>query len=398
MLAWAIILAAGRSERFGGSVNKVLAPLGGKPLLCYSLSTFQECESIAGIVLVISPQDEQEIHRIVRDFPKVKRITYGGATRQESVGAGLAQIPSEASLLAIHDGARPFVTPVMIAETLRAAEETGASVIGYPVTDTIKEVKREGEILRTLPREALWAVQTPQCFRTEVFREAYRKACQENFLATDDVALVERMGRPIKVVRGPTWNLKVTTQEDREVAEALLKRWGKEMAWRVGYGYDVHRLVEGRPLILGGVVLSEEKGLEGHSDADALLHAIMDALLGACGLPDIGHLFPNTDPAYKGVSSLSLLKEVYRQITEKGWVPVNLDVTVIAQWPKIAPYIPAMREKIAQTLNLAPDQIGIKATTPEGLDALGRGEGIAVHAVASVCRRSVNQISVSPVL
>lgn len=398
MSAWAIILAAGRSERFGGSRNKVLAPLGGKPILGYSLRAFQECPAISGIVLVISPQDEQEIHRIAQDFPKVKSITYGGVTRQESVGAGLAQIPSEASLLAIHDGARPFITPLMITEVLKTAEEIGASVIGYPVTDTIKEVREEGEVLRTLPRESLWAVQTPQCFQAEVLREAYRRARQENFIATDDVALVERIGKPVKIVRGPAWNIKITTQEDWEVAEALLRRWEGEMAWRVGYGYDIHRLVEGRPLILGGVVLSEERGLEGYSDADALLHAVMDALLGACGLPDIGHLFPNTDPAYKGASSLSLLKEVYRQITEKGWVPVNLDVTVIAQWPKIAPHIPAMREKIAQALNLSPDQIGIKATTHEGLDALGRGEGIAVHAVASVCQRLGNRASAPPVL
>jgi 2-C-methyl-D-erythritol 4-phosphate cytidylyltransferase/2-C-methyl-D-erythritol 2,4-cyclodiphosphate synthase len=263
----------------------------------------------------------------------------------------------------------------MAREVLRMARETGAAVPALPVTDTLKK-GRDGLVAGTQPREGLYAVQTPQGFSREVLERAY-KECVDAL--TDDAGLVERLGLPVAIVPGSRRNIKITLPEDFAMAEQMMTS-----APRVGLGYDAHRLVEGRQLILGGVAIPHEKGLLGHSDADVVLHALTDALLGACALGDIGQHFPDSDPAYQGISSLLLLEKTVALLKEKGFRPMQCDLTIQAQRPKLAPHLPRMRANIAAALGIPLDKVGLKATTTEGLGFVGWEEGIAVQAVAVV--------------
>ncbi|MDQ2688419.1 MAG: 2-C-methyl-D-erythritol 2,4-cyclodiphosphate synthase, partial [Armatimonadota bacterium] len=252
-----------------------------------------------------------------------------------------------------------------------------------PVHDTLKRVKEGQTVHETVDRQGLWAVQTPQAFRAQALLNAHVHAKATGFIGTDEASLVEHLGDvPIHLVRGEPSNIKVTRPEDLEMADALLGC----RETRVGFGYDIHRLSPGRRLVLGGVEIADPqgRGLEGHSDADVLLHALCDALLGAVGLPDIGTLYPNTDPAYAGIASTRLLQDVAARLGAAGFQIVNVDTTLIAEAPKIMPHVAQMREIIAGLLGLEPSRVGIKATTNEGLGALGQGQGIAAHAVASV--------------
>jgi len=253
-------------------------------------------------------------------------------------------------------------------------------------------VDSQQKVQRTVDREGLWAVQTPQVFRMKTLFDAHIAARDQGWAGTDEASLVERFGEElVHLVLGAPDNFKVTRPDDLRLAEAVLSaRQRGAMAQtdightRVGFGYDIHPLVAGRRLMLGGVEIPSPRGLDGHSDADVLLHALCDALLGAAGLPDIGNLFPNTDPAYKGISSLELLRQVSEHVGAAGYKVGNVDLTLIAEAPKIAPHTPQMRALIAQTLHIEPARVGIKATTNEGLGSLGRGEGIAAHAVAAI--------------
>jgi 2-C-methyl-D-erythritol 4-phosphate cytidylyltransferase/2-C-methyl-D-erythritol 2,4-cyclodiphosphate synthase len=262
---------------------------------------------------------------------------------------------------------------------LDAAVALGAATAGLPVSDTVKEV-RDDRVSRTVSRDHLYTVQTPQAFRTTLLREAHARVPVETPI-TDDAGLVEHMGRPVAVVAGDAANVKVTTPSDYETAR---RRFGslQGLAARVGVGYDVHRLAPDRPLVLGGVRIPSPRGLAGHSDADVLVHAIMDALLGAAGLPDIGTHFPPDDPAYRGADSMALLESVAVRLRSSGWQVANIDAVVMAESPRLAPHVDAMRGKIAAALGATPGQIGIKATTAEGLGAIGRGDGIASQAIA----------------
>lgn len=239
----------------------------------------------------------------------------------------------------------------------------------------------------TLDRSRLWAVQTPQIFRPELLREGFALARERRLDVTDDASLVEALGGQVALIMGDYDNRKITTPEDLAWAQDLAeRREGKPMEFRIGSGYDVHRLVEGRPLILCGVTVPWDKGLDGHSDADVALHALMDALLGAAGLGDIGRLFPDTDDAYLGADSRKLLAAVLEKLWAAGWQVNNVDVTIIAQRPKLAPYEPAMLENLIADLGLPRDAVNVKATTTEKLGFTGRGEGIAAEAVASLTR------------
>ncbi len=287
-------------------------------------------------------------------------------------------------LILIHDAARPLVTSAVIDRCIAGALEFGNAAAALPVTDTLKAAGEDLTVLRTVDRDGLWAMQTPQAFRLSTLYEAHSAARTMGWTGTDEAALVEHINEPVHLVLGDPSNLKVTRPEDLPLAEAI---WQSRhpvplMPPRIGFGYDIHPLIEGRPLFLGGIEIPSPRGLDGHSDADVLLHALCDALLGAAGLPDIGHLFPNTDAAYKGISSLELLREVVRRLHEANYAVGNADMTLIAEAPKIAPYVGQMRSVIADALRVQPSQVGIKATTNEKLGALGRGEGIAAHAVA----------------
>ena len=375
MSAWGILVAAGSGSRLGAEKNKILLPLGGQALFLHGLRALKR--ACAGVVMVIRPEDEAEIRRAMdRAGVQAERLVYGGRERRHSVEMALEALPEEAELVLVHDAARPFAGDALIREVIRAAESAGAAVPAMPVTDTLKKEER-GIVAGTVPREGLWAVQTPQGFRRELLARAYRE-CPDAL--TDDAGLVERLGWPVALVPGSRRNIKITLPEDFAMAEQMLGN-----GTRVGMGYDVHRLAEGRPLILGGVAIPHGKGLLGHSDADAALHALIDALLGACALGDIGRHFPDSDPQYKGISSLLLLEKTAGILRDKGFRPLQCDLTIQAQRPRLAPYIPRMQTNIAAALGIAPDQVGIKATTTEGLGFVGREEGIAAQAAAVVC-------------
>ncbi len=387
----------------------MFAPLAGKPVLAHTLHAFQRCDGVDGVVLVgPSGDDEAGLVAFARDagFTKPLRVIQGGATRQESVWRGLLALPDTADIVAIHDAARPLITPELIQRTVEAARADGAALAVAPVVDTLKAINANGFAVNTVDRDSLRAAQTPQTFRVPLIRAAHDRARSDGVEATDDAALVERLGHPVRCVEGDRRNLKITTPEDLFIAEAVLAEDRRRAAMaesqatsipdgqeggaplpRIGFGYDIHRLVPGRRLVLGGVEIPHSTGLDGHSDADVLLHAAMDALLGAAGLPDIGHLFPNTEERWRGASSRALLREVMRRLHGEGYRVGNLDVTLIAERPKIAPYIPAMRQALSEDLGIPPGAIGLKATTNEGVGALGREEAIAAHAVALIVRR-----------
>jgi 2-C-methyl-D-erythritol 4-phosphate cytidylyltransferase/2-C-methyl-D-erythritol 2,4-cyclodiphosphate synthase len=320
----------------------------------------------------------------------------GGARRQDSVANAFRAAGDRADVIVIHDAARPFASADLIARTIAAAAEDGAALAALPARDTVKQGER-GLVRATLPRESIFLAQTPQAFRRDVLRDAL--AHGDGSDATDEATLAERAGHRVRIVDGEASNIKITTPEDLMLAEAIAEARNDAIAearddamahtsslpartGRAGIGYDLHRLVEGRPLILGGVTIPFERGLAGHSDADAVCHAITDAILGAAAAGDIGRHFPDTDGQWKDASSLDLLRRAVAVITERGMVVGNVDVTVIAERPKLTPHIDAMRANIAGTLGIAIDRVSIKGKTNEGVGELGRGEAIAVHAVA----------------
>lgn len=376
MSVWCILISGGSGLRMGCDGSKTLLPLCGKPALCRALRTLRRhCD---GVVLVHRPQDEKDIRAALeRANLSVERFAPGGCDRQESVQNGLKQLPDDCSIVLVHDGARPLVDDDTIVHVLADVRAYGTGIASTPVTDTIKQVHPDETVASTPERAQLRAVQTPQGFSRTLLDRAHREVKQR---CTDDAALVEALGVPVHLSRGSARNIKLTTPEDITLAEMYLSG-----SPRIGHGYDAHRLVEERALVLGGVTIPYEKGLLGHSDADVLLHALTDALLGAAALGDIGKHFPDRDPKYRGISSLLLLKEAAKLLYENGYAPMNVDVTVIAQRPRLADYIPRMRENIADALVLPVSCVSVKATTTEGMGFEGAGEGISAHAVAMIC-------------
>ncbi|MDR3038700.1 MAG: 2-C-methyl-D-erythritol 4-phosphate cytidylyltransferase [Candidatus Adiutrix sp.] len=374
----AVVVAGGLGRRFGGERPKQLALLAGRPVLTHTLAAFERAP-VAETVLVL-PGDWREVmeREAVRPFGfrKVKIVT-GGATRAESTRLGFAGARGE--LILIHDGVRPFVTAELIAAVAAAAAEHGAALAAVPVRDTLKEVAA-GRARRTLDRAGLWQAQTPQGFRREILARALAAGADQ--AATDDTALLEPLGLTAAVVPGSPRNLKITTPEDLALAETLLAAVAGPV--RTGHGYDLHRLIPGRPLFLGGLEIPFEAGLLGHSDADVLAHALGDALLGAAALGDIGGHFPDRDPQWAGLSGARLLAETMAKVRAAGFELVNADLTLIGEKPKIAPYRPAMIAALAEALRVPPGLINVKATTTEGLEATGRGLALAAWATATL--------------
>ena len=371
MKAYAVILCGGSGSRMGARENKTLLRIGGMPAAARSFRAFEQC--VDGIVLVTRAGEESIFEETLSAYGCVPRaIVPGGEDRQASALAGLKALPDENSIVLIHDGARPFVSRDTVDRVIESVKAFGSGVAAVPARDTVKRADREGWVLETLDRSALWQMQTPQGFYRNDLLSAHAASSARY---TDDAGLMEASGRPVHLVPGSYDNIKLTSPEDLRMANGMLTP-------RIGTGFDAHRLAENRELWLGGVLIPYEKGLLGHSDADAALHALMDALLGAAALGDIGKLFPDSDPAYKGISSVLLLKEVGRLLSDQGFSIGNLDVTIVAQAPRLAPYIPAMRETIAGALRISPDQVSVKATTTERMGYEGRGEGISAQAAA----------------
>lgn len=368
----AIIVAGGSGVRMQSNINKVLMKVDGEVLIVKSVRAFMDMDDI---VLVVRAGDKDEIVTALQNANiSLARIRFveGGITRGDSVQNGLCAIDN-CDYVLIHDAARPFVKKTDIQNLLLDAEKYGAAILASPVNDTLKKSDEDGFIHHTIDRERVYYAQTPQAFRFELLQRAYQTARERNMQATDDAALLEALGLPVKITVGSKKNYKITRQEDLPMEQ-----------FRIGHGFDVHRLVEGRKLILCGVEIPFEKGLLGHSDADVATHTLMDAMLGALALGDIGRHFPDTDEQYRGADSIKLLEEVNRMIQQKGYRLFQADITIIAQSPKMALFIQSMRERLAKTLHMDIEYINIKASTTEKLGFCGRGEGIACEAVCMV--------------
>lgn len=380
----AILVAAGRGRRMG-AVAKLFLPLGGRTVLERALHSLTLPAEVH-VAVVVAPHDQvAEAGRLTAAFPKVTAVVPGGEERQDSVAAGLDALPS-VEWVVVHDAARPLLTPALVRRVLHAARPSGAATAAIAARDTVK-VASAGVVRQTLDRDTIWLTQTPQAFRAALLREAHERARRDGVRATDDAALVETMGVAVRIVEGEMLNLKVTTPEDLAIAEAVVRRWEGAEDRRTGIGYDVHRLIAGRRLVLGGIEIPYERGLAGHSDADVILHAIMDALLGAAGLPDIGQHFPSEDIRYRDADSRLLLREVVSRLHQAGYTPAQVDVVILAEAPRLASYLPGMRRVIAEVLAIEERAVGLKATTTEGLGAIGRGEGIAAQAIVTVIRQ-----------
>lgn len=365
-----VLLCAGASARMG--FDKLTTPLCGASPIGRSLDALVQ-GGVDALVCAVSAATRAAVEALPCPVPR--RIVAGGETRQASVHAALRAAADWAGgapcVAVIHDAARCLVPPALVAACAARAMEQGSGVAAVRVNDT---VLREGAAgFATVPREGLWRMQTPQAFRLFDILDAYDRA---EGPATDDATLFLRAGHALSLVEGGADNFKLTTPADWARAERLLARCGT--------GFDTHRLVEGRRLVLGGVTVPFARGLFGHSDADVLAHAVMDALLGAAALPDIGQLFPDTDPAYAGADSMALLRQVVARVAEQGLRVNQLDATVIAERPKLAPYVPAMRENLAAACGVTPGQVGLKATTTEGMNDEGRGLCISAQAVATL--------------
>ena len=379
----AIIAAGGRGTRFGGVQPKQLSQLGGRPILQHSVQAFLDSSAISDVIVALPSELAADPPAYLRSVDKPIQVVAGGARRQDSVTRAFERISAAAEIVVIHDAARPLVSDAVIQRTIDAADSGGAAIAALRARDTVKRAGVDGIITATLPRDEIFLAQTPQAFRVTVLRDALAFADD----ATDEAALAERAGHHVRVVDGDARNLKVTTPEDLAIAERLLTGASAPVApLRIGNGYDLHRLVPGRPLILGGVTIPFEKGLQGHSDADAVCHAVTDAILGASASGDIGRHFPDTDPAWRDADSIELLRRAAAVVRNAGYAIVNVDVTVIAQRPKLSPHVEAMQRRLAHALGIVPGQISVKGKTNEGVDSMGAGESIAAHAVALLAR------------
>jgi 2-C-methyl-D-erythritol 4-phosphate cytidylyltransferase/2-C-methyl-D-erythritol 2,4-cyclodiphosphate synthase len=379
----ALIAAGGRGLRFGTAQPKQFLSLGGRSILERSVDAFRHCDVIDDVVVALPAELAKHPPASLLAGDKRIEIVAGGARRQDSVALAFARVVDRADIVVIHDAARPFVTDETIRRTIAAAAKSGAAIAAVPALDTVKRADATGAVAATLPREEIFLAQTPQAFRTSVLKEALSRGGD----ATDEAMLAEQAGYLVQIVEGDPRNLKITTPADLAMAEQLLGiSSAGNVTMRIGNGYDLHRLVAERPLILGGVTIPFEKGLLGHSDADVICHAVIDAVLGAIGAGDVGRHFPDTDPAWMGANSLDLLRRAMGVVKSAGYGVVNVDVVVIAQKPKLVPYVDAIRANLAAALDCDAAQVSVKGKTNEGLDSMGAGESIAAQAVALMVR------------
>jgi 2-C-methyl-D-erythritol 4-phosphate cytidylyltransferase / 2-C-methyl-D-erythritol 2,4-cyclodiphosphate synthase len=383
----AIVAAGGTGTRMGAGVPKQFLELAGKPILLRTLEGLLLLQDLIEIVVTLPSKYVAAAQELIdRERWRVPvRCVRGGSTRQRSVIRGVAQVNPRAGLILVHDAVRPLCDPEIIRRVVDAARLGGGAVPGLPATETIQRVSGRRRILATPPREQLYAIQTPQCFHAKILRSSLERASKAGYEGTDESSVVRWAGHRVVVVPGDPDNIKITRALDLDLAEILLcgERTPRlRRIVRIGHGIDYHRLADGRKLMLGGVQLPFDKGLEGHSDADVLCHAICDALLGAAGLGDIGQHFPDSDPANRSRSSLEFLTEVQAKLEAGGWAIGNLDTLLLLERPRIAPFIESMRHNIACALGIGTDRLNIKAGTTEGMNAEGRGEGISAQAVA----------------
>jgi 2-C-methyl-D-erythritol 4-phosphate cytidylyltransferase/2-C-methyl-D-erythritol 2,4-cyclodiphosphate synthase len=385
-----VVAAGGQGRRLGGAVAKQWLSLGDRTIFERSVAACAASSRIRGIVAVV-PAGDVEAARVLAAAAaggKLMAVVAGGERRQDSVAAGLRAVPPDAHVVLVHDAARPFVTDGIIGRVIDAAAHGGAAIAAARVHDTVKHVACEDDqrwIDGTIPRDELALAQTPQGFRRDVL-DALLPVMTSAVDVTDEASLAEHLGHRVEVVDGHPDNVKITTEDDLVRARRALGNDGAHGAatMRIGLGYDSHRFADGRRLVVGGVHVPEQAGLAGHSDGDAVCHAVTDAVLGAAGLGDVGGLFPDTDPAWKDADSLALLRDAFARVRSAGWRLGNLDLVVICHRPKIGRIADALRASLAGALDTTPDRISVKGKTPEGTAALE--DAMIVHAVALLQR------------
>lgn len=372
----AVVVAAGSGVRAGGA-PKQLREVAGEPLVRWSVRALAAAGADP-VIVVRRPEDEAALLAALQDLPVV--FADGGARRCDSVRAGLAAAPDGAEAVLVHDAARPFVGAQVVGRLLEALETAEGAIPALPVADTLKRGDAAGMVVATEPRDALWRAQTPQAFRIDALRRAYA-ALPPSEEPTDDAAVLERVGFRVVLVPGDPLLAKITYPEDFDMAERLA---GAARIVRVGSGFDAHRFTDGDHVTLCGVRIPHDQGLLGHSDADAGLHAVTDALLGAVALGDIGDHFPPTDPRWKDADSAVFLRHALSLVQARGGRVLNVDVTLICERPKVKAHREAMRARVAEILELPLDRVSVKATTTEEMGFTGRREGVAAQATASV--------------
>jgi 2-C-methyl-D-erythritol 4-phosphate cytidylyltransferase/2-C-methyl-D-erythritol 2,4-cyclodiphosphate synthase len=372
-----IIVAGGRGDRMGSSVPKQLLEIGGRTLLRRSIAGFDALPFIDRLVVVLPAE-------LVARGPELAGVTRhecrfagGGERRQDSVACGFHALGEDMDEILVHDAARPFVDPALVIRVVDGLRRTGAALPVLFARDTVKRVDRaSGLVAATIARDEIGLAQTPQGFRRAVLADALAHGAR-GATATDEAMLAELAGHPVAVVEGDERNVKITTAEDLALARARAAG-----APRVGTGYDLHRLVDGRPLVLAGEIVPCDRGPAGHSDGDVVCHALIDAMLGAAAAGDIGQHFPNNDVRWQDAPGLDLLQRTVEITRSRGWATASADVTVVLERPKLAPHIPAIRAALARVLGIDESQVSVKAKTNEGVDAVGRGDAMAAHAVA----------------
>lgn len=375
----AIIVAAGISTRFGGDTPKQFVNLAGRPILSRSIEKFDLCDEIDSIVVVVAEEFVEQTRELVEEakFSKPVKIVAGGATRSRSTASGLSAVNGDDGVVLVHDAARPLVSVEDIRSVIEAAAKSGAACLASPVADTIKRVAN-GEIRETIDRSSLMSAQTPQGFRVKLLRRAFATVADVDN-ATDECTLVESLGERVSIVAATSPNMKITTQDDVRIAEALL-RDDRTSIPLIGFGTDFHRLEAGGPLKLGGVAIDCDLQAVGHSDGDVLLHAVTDAILGALAAGDIGSHFPDTDERWRGADSRKFLEEAMRIAREQGLALGNLDAVIDLERPKIRPHIDEMRQTVSEITGLEIGRVSVKAKTREGVGEIGGSRAISATA------------------
>ncbi|MBM9604206.1 2-C-methyl-D-erythritol 4-phosphate cytidylyltransferase [Desulfopila inferna] len=378
--AAAIIPAAGSGSRMNSHLPKQYLELSGRPVLVHTVSAFHHSSLIDLIVVVVPADRVESTTELLHQWNLTGKaiVIKGGVRRQDSVKAGLDYLDHDLDIVLVHDGARPLVSEELIRRCRDAAAEHGAAIAAIPVKDTLKRGDRSDSISATIDRSALWQAQTPQAARFPLLRRAFAEA--GDFEATDEASLLERAAIPVKLVAGSETNIKITRPEDLFMAERILMQPSTNQ-FRIGHGFDAHSFAPGRELVLGGVRITYERGLAGHSDADVVTHALCDAILGALGRGDIGAHFPDSAAEFKDIYSIRLLEQVAEIMRQDGYTIGNADITIICQEPRLASSIAGMKKILAQGCESTPEQINIKATTTEKMGYTGRKEGISSHAV-----------------
>jgi 2-C-methyl-D-erythritol 4-phosphate cytidylyltransferase/2-C-methyl-D-erythritol 2,4-cyclodiphosphate synthase len=382
MRVTAIIAAGGAGRRLGAAVPKQLLDVAGQSMLARSVRAFDMHPEVHDIIVALPAELVDDARSRVGEVKGGIVFVAGGTTRQDSVARACDRVSHASDVVLVHVAARPFVTPGVISRAIAGAAAYGAAIAAIPVTDTVKRVTGGEVIAETLPRDAIFLAQTPQAFTRRVLGDAVALG-RAGVDATDEAGLAEQAGHPVRIVAGDADNVKITTAADLEAAR-VRESADSPGASRAGLGYDLHRLVAGRPLVLGGVTIPSEVGALGHSDADAACHAATDAILGAASLGDIGRHFPDNDPQWKGASSIMMLERAAALVREAGFDVLNVDVVVILERPRIAEFVDEIRAGLAGALGIAPALVSVKGKSNEGVDAVGRGEAIAAQAVALV--------------